>query len=222
MGQVLKGVAAILANSNSEERALRAISGTTASYFTVPNGIDPTVFHPDESHSRNDSLVISAARIEGIKNQLNLIRALNDTEFTLWLVGSVGPNHRKYDEACRREAAANIHFKGQVSQDELAQYYQRARIHALPSWFETCGLSSLEAAACGCNIVITEKGYTRDYFGEEGFYCDPSEPASIYEAVKNASRQPTRVTLQKRINDQFTWSIAATKTLEIYKQLVNR
>ncbi|MBK7308934.1 MAG: glycosyltransferase [Chitinophagaceae bacterium] len=57
-----------------------------------------------------------------------------------------------------KEAAGNIVFAGRLTQTALANYYARARVHVLPSWFETCGLSSLEAAAMGCNIVITARG----------------------------------------------------------------
>jgi len=38
------------------------------------------------------------------------------------------------------------------------------QVHMLPSWFETTGLSSIEAAVMHCNIVITDKGDTREYF----------------------------------------------------------
>jgi len=38
--------------------------------------------------------VLCIARIEGIKNQLNLIKALNDTEFNVLLIGSHAPNQK--------------------------------------------------------------------------------------------------------------------------------
>jgi glycosyltransferase involved in cell wall biosynthesis len=38
----------------------------------VPNGIDPGLFRYNENHEKDARLVLCVARIEGIKNQLNL------------------------------------------------------------------------------------------------------------------------------------------------------
>jgi glycosyltransferase involved in cell wall biosynthesis len=218
IGEILEKVTAVLPNSNAEKEKLQTLATKSTPYIIVPNGIDTQLFHTVAVNQKNRKLVLCAARIEGIKNQANLIRALNNTEFTLWLIGSAGPNHQEYYQRCRKIAASNIHFKGHLPQEQLAQCYEEAGIHVLPSWFETCGLSSLEAAAMGCNIVITDKGYTRDYFGDDAFYCDPSDPASIYHAVKDASEKEFSLSLQNRIREKYTWQIAAKKTLEVYNQ----
>ena len=40
-----------------------------------------------------------------------------------------------------------------LPQELLASAYAAAGVHALPSWMETCGLVSLEAALCGTPLV---------------------------------------------------------------------
>src|SRR6476659_304125 len=99
---------------------------------------------------------------------------LNGTRFQLYLVGDPAPHHMSYFHECQKQAGNNIHFVRQVSQAELVEYYSKAKVHVLPSWFETAGLSSLEAAAMGCNVVITRKGDAHEYFGDEAEYCDPA------------------------------------------------
>ena len=74
------------------------------------------------------------------------------------------------------------------------------------SWFETTGLSSLEAAALGCNIVITNKGDTKEYFGDQAWYCDPSSPDSIRRAVDEAAASGSNGALQKKIVSEYTWA----------------
>ncbi|MGN6639147.1 MAG: glycosyltransferase family 4 protein, partial [Mucilaginibacter sp.] len=164
--------------------------------------------------------VLCVARIEGIKNQLNLIRALNDTPFQLFLVGSHAPNQKGYYDECRRIASSNITFIDRVPQTELLKYYQEAKVHVLPSWFETTGLSSLEAAAMGCNIVITDKGDAGEYFGDKAFYCDPGDPQSILQAVERASDTPYNEDLHKMIIERYTWKQAAIETHKAYQQTV--
>src|SRR6185437_8923134 len=151
----------ILPNSESEYRRLMQNYPCKVNYIVVPNGINPGLFEYNNSAKKDDCLVICAARIEGIKNQLNLIRALNNTRFRLLIIGAFAPNHTDYYHECKTIAAGNVTFIDHISQQDLVKYYKRAKVHVLPSWFETTGLSSIEAAAMGCNIVITEKGDTR-------------------------------------------------------------
>lgn len=176
--QILQKAAMILPNSEAEYRRLEETYGVKKEHMVVPNGIDTRMFAADMDSQKDSSMVLCAARIEGIKNQLNLIKAMNGTRYTLVLVGSAAPNQKNYYKACRDIAGPNVHFREHVPQESLVSYYKSAKVHALPSWFETCGLSSLEAAAMGCNVAITEKGYTREYFGDGAFYCDPADPQS--------------------------------------------
>jgi glycosyltransferase involved in cell wall biosynthesis len=164
--------------------------------------------------------VLCVARIEGIKNQLNLIKALRNTEFRLLLIGSATPNQPGYYKSCREAATDNIIFIEHLPQQQLLQYYNSAKVHVLPSFFETTGLSSLEAAAMGCRIVVTEKGDTRSYFGNHAFYCDPADPGSIYEAVQLAAAAAPDPVLQAQVLDQYNWKRAAEKTLEAYHTIM--
>lgn len=218
--EILQRAAVVLPGTEKEYRQLKDVYGIETRYRIVPNGIDTGVFRPDEKIVKDDKLILCAARIEGIKNQLNLIRALNDTNYTLLLVGSPAPNQKKYFEACKKIAGKNIIFRERVTQEALAGYYKKAKVHVLPSWFETCGLSSLEAAAMGCNVVITDKGYTREYFGNDAFYCNPADPASIFNAIEQAAQSENKRELQEKIMNSYTWRQAAVTTLDVCKTIM--
>ncbi len=217
--EILKNASMLLPNSTLEYERIVARYKTKTSYRVIPNGIDDHLFLPDITIEKDPLLVICAARIEGVKNQLNLIKALNGTKYTVLLIGSPAPNQLNYDRACRQIAGQNIHFVGQVSQKELLTYYNKAKVHILPSWFETTGLSSLEAAAMGCNVVISVNGDAKEYFGPDAFYCDPANLESIRAAVEQASEAPVNHSLRKKILEQFTWQHAADSTLLAYEKL---
>jgi glycosyltransferase involved in cell wall biosynthesis len=136
------------------------------------------------------------------------------------IVGAPAPNQLRYYNRCQKLAANNVTFIEHLSQQELIRYYQQAKVHVLPSWFETTGLSSLEAAAMGCNIVITSKGDAKEYFGMDAFYCDPSIPASIYAAVEKASVKEQGQALRQKIISNFTWHEAAMQTKKAYEQII--
>lgn len=218
---ILQKAKMILPNSIGEQKAMENLYHIQRPCVIVPNGINEKMFNNGAASFKDEFLVVCAARIEGIKNQLNLIKALNNTQFKLLLIGNASANQKAYYDQCKKIAAANVVFTGRLSQKELSSYYRKAKVHVLPSWFETCGLSSLEAAAMGCNIVITDKGFTRNYFGKEAFYCDPQSPESIYNAVLSASKANSSWNLKERIIHEFTWTQAAKKTLQAYQMILS-
>ncbi|MFT3909396.1 MAG: glycosyltransferase family 4 protein [Ferruginibacter sp.] len=219
--EILNNAKLLLPNSHSEYRRLQKLYHCNTDYAVVTNGVESNLFKFDETIKKDPDLVLCVARIEGIKNQLNLIKALNNSRFKLLIIGAASPNQRGYYEACRKIAGPNIHFMDHLPQEELVNYYQKATVHVLPSWFETTGLSSLEAAAMGCNIVITDKGDTKEYFEENAVYCDPSSPKNIFAAVEKASLLTVNHSFQKKVLSLYSWEQATIHTLEAYERIKN-
>ena len=81
----------------------------------------------------------------------------------------------------------------------------------------TRGLANVEAAVCGGAIVATTRGCTREYLGEEAYYCQPDNPHSIRKAVEEARSRGPLGDLSTRVAREFTWEAAAGKTLEAYR-----
>jgi glycosyltransferase involved in cell wall biosynthesis len=72
----------------------------------------------------------------------------------------------------------------------------------------------------GCNIVVTEKGDTRDYFKDDAWYCNPDDIASIKDAVDKAYKAPYDPAFKERILKNYTWERAAEETLAGYKDVL--
>lgn len=218
--KIIQKAALLLPNSNSEYRRLERHYGISHAYRAIPNAIEPALFSQQEKFDKDPSLVICVGRIEGRKSQLNLIRALNGTKYKLCIIGGASTNQAQYFENCKQEAGPNVTFIDNIPQQELIAYYGKAKVHVLASWFETTGLSSLEAAAMGCNIVITDKGDTKEYFEDYAWYCDPSSPSSILAAIEEAAKAPPSQPLRSKIYTHYTWQNTAIKTLEAYQEII--
>lgn len=218
--EILKKASLLLTNSQEEYNTIKNEYAALPPAYHVPLGIDENLFASNDRTQREHDLVLCVARIEGVKNQLNLIRALNNTRYRLLLIGEAAPNQQRYYAACKEMAAANVRFIGHLSQEELVSYYQRAKVHVLPSWYESCGLATMEAAAMGCNIVATRNGFATSYLGEDAFYCDPGSWASIFTAIDNAAKAPVNTRLRDRIITQYTWRQTANRTFEAYKKVI--
>lgn len=218
---VAKNAAILLPNSKSEYQRFEKKYGISRPYRVVPNGINTDCASKEYPYSEQyNGAVLCMGRIEARKNQLSLIRALKDTAYKLFIHGKPSPNAMAYFEQCKAEATPNIHLEGHLGDEELFTAYSNAKVHVLPSYFETTGLSSLEAAVMGCNIVVTDKGDTRDYFGDDAWYCDPDSIESIKTAVDAAYQAPFDEKFRERILRDFTWERAAEETLAAYKQVL--
>lgn len=209
----------LLPNSGSEVQRLFDHYQTTSEYKVVYNGIDEEVFHKPETSSERNG-VLCVAQFHPSKNQLRLIRALRSTGIQLTLVGRPTINGKLYYEKCKKEAGPDVRFIDFVPQESLKDLYLKAEVHILPSWFETTGLVSLEAAAMGCKIVTTNRGDVREYFGEHAIYCDPSAGGDIKEKVQQALEGPYSPDLRDLIYEKFTWKKAAIATLEAYEKVL--
>jgi glycosyltransferase involved in cell wall biosynthesis len=210
----------LLPNSRSEMRRIERDFPETKerSYVVVPNAIDPHLFIADHFQPMEEyrDCVLCVARIEGLKCQLELVRALNGSNLKLVLIGKPAPNQMAYYRQILKEKGPNVRVLGEIPHDELPRYYASCKVHALVSWMETTGLSSLEAGVMGANLVITEKGDTREYFGEMARYCSPDSIDSIRAAVTSAFNAPRSEQLRNRILGKYTWGAAAEATLSGY------
>jgi len=187
--------------------------------IVVPNGVAEMFFEarPEpfvDKYGLRD-FVLCAARVEKRKNQLCLVAAMKGTGIPLVIVGQANPE--EYRELCRGYADDNVLFLDPLPQEELTSAYAAAKVHALVGWFETPGLSTLEAAAAGCNIVSTDRGLAREYLGNTAWYCDPRSIASIRKAVVAAYEAARSERLREHIRAQYTWRRAAERTLEGYR-----
>ncbi|MFA5094560.1 MAG: glycosyltransferase family 4 protein [Candidatus Omnitrophota bacterium] len=225
MHEMLRRTDFLLPNSNSEmERMKNDFPAGSIPFTVVPYAVDGT-FTSDERGANEDpdnlkGCVMSAATIEGRKNQLNLVKAIKGLPYKLVLIGKIGPGQQGYYRRIQKEAGPNFVYLGPADHSDMPKYYKLAKVHCLVSWMETCGLASMEAAAAGCNIVITDKGDTREYYDRFAYYCDPSSVDSIRAAIIKAYESPCDPALKERILTNYTWEIAAKKTLEAYSQVL--
>ena len=215
----------MLPNSQSEMDRISSDFGLKSfPYVLVPNSVDKNIFREDVTIDKAlegiKDCILCVSRIEGRKNQLNLIKAMKNLPYELVLIGKAAPNHKKYYEKIKKVKSKNVHILGDVNHRLLPQYYAIARVHILPSWFETTGLSSLEAGIMNCNLVVTAKGDTREYFGDYVYYCDPESIESIQEAIIRAWESPINPRLKEHIFNNYIWEKTAEKTLEAYHRVI--
>jgi glycosyltransferase involved in cell wall biosynthesis len=135
----------------------------------------------DTEQQQPEDYVACLARIEPHKNQVNLAMACRALGLPLKLVGSIG------DPAVLAQAKAigAEHIQPDSRADAL-DILARARVHALPSFSETPGMSNMEAARLNVPAVMGNIGAEPEFFGCGGLYADPRNWRQIAQAVQIA------------------------------------
>ncbi|ATL46243.1 glycosyl transferase family 1 [Chitinophaga caeni] len=226
MKEIVDNTDIFLPNSESEmSRVISDFNIINPLYQVIPNAVDVNLFDPnkvevDSQFQKYKDCILSVARIEGRKCQLDLVKAVEGTNYKLVLLGKPGANNLGYYNRVRELASENVHFIDHLEHDKLPQFYKLAKVHALISWMETPGLSSIEAGVMGTNIVVTPNGDTYDYFQDYAYYCDPGNISSIRRALDQAFNAPLPLKLRERILDNYTWEKAAEATYKAYRKIV--
>jgi ATP-dependent Lon protease len=65
--------------------------------------------------------------------------------------------------------------------------------------------------------LLTDRGDTREYFGDFARYCEPDSVESIRSAILGSYGRPVDPALRHRIREEYTWVKAAERTLEGYR-----
>jgi glycosyltransferase involved in cell wall biosynthesis len=161
--------------------------------------------------------VMCAARIEPKKNQAMLLYALRDLDVEITLTGAC--YEPDYLKLCRRFMTPRVRWLGSLgTREEVLRLMTRTAVHVMPSWAELPGLSSLEAAAMGARVVVSNDATECEYFGEHALYVDPEDPGTIRAAVEAALATPPRESGDEldRHLAQFTVADTVRRTLEGY------
>lgn len=194
--------------------------------IVVHNGVEKFYLNGNKDIFINkyklSDFILFVGRIEPKKNVLSLIKAVNETEYNLIIVGS-GESNLSYYKLCKKYANNNIKFLGEIPHESemLRSVYSAAKCFALPSWLETPSISALEAGLAGCNMVITDRGSTKEYFDEMVYYCNPKDIKTIRKGIDLAMNSKKQNLLSKHILKKFSWESIAKNTLEEYKKIIN-
>lgn len=223
VGEVLRAADLLLPNSEEEMGWLRRDFGNALPpYRVVMNAVDTKMFTVAEAAERNG--VICCARLEPTKNQLSLVRAVTRLPgVRLTLVGQAG-RQEEYVRQVRIQAQRQgfTLIEDHLPHLEVAALMREHAVHALPSFRESPGLSSLEALASGLNAVVSSRPfcpidtYFDSWCGERVFTCVPYRMDSMRSALVSALRQSN---LPATFPARLTWPAVARQTLEAYRAL---
>lgn len=161
------------------------------------------------------------------KNLVTLLEALalvrREVDVQLALVGRRGwlyePIFRRLDELGLQD---HVKVLEDFSHADLPPIYSAAAALAFPSLYEGFGLPALEAMACGCPVVASDRGSLPEIVGEAGSLAPAEDAQALATALLRVladdgwRNELVRRGLQRARS--FSWRRTAEETLAVYRR----
>ncbi|WP_203545012.1 glycosyltransferase family 4 protein [Desulfovibrio sp. JC010] len=181
------------------------------SLFSQPCEEERNVARREFSLSKKDILISTATTNFALKGVSFLIKALAELPANYHLQVAGGRNPSKYVKLAEELGVAErVHFLGRV--EDMPALYGRSDVFVLPSFYDACSNSVLEALACGTPVISSRDNGSSYFLPEEQIIDDPSDYIKMAEMIQTTATQD-----QGR---PFQWPDDVPCGIEPYLQLV--
>lgn len=168
------------------------------------------------------------------KNALGLVKAFHilvkkyNISHSLVIVGGGWESYKQeiIIEAKRSAIINRIIFPGHIDNKQINTIYSGADVFVYPSYYETFGLTVLEAMAAGIPVVASNRSSIPEIVGDAGLLVNPDNIEQMAEAIyhlisqKDLREKYIRKGLERA--KLFTWEKTARETLDVYKEAFKR
>jgi len=227
---IWRGAEGVVAKSNVELEMIRTLDNTT-NVSLIHNGVDLSTFKPGDAVPDSGPLrLLCVGRLIERKGQHHLIDAMKrltdeGIDVTLDLVGTGDARLTNETQVNKLGLNGRVRLLGYVPREEMACHYAAAHVFVLPSYNEGMSVALLEAMASGLPVIVTPTGGTAELVdpGVNGFIFDWADVNSLTGYLRRLALDRSIIrrmgaASQLRVAS-FTWSAAAERYLEMFKQI---
>ena len=194
----------------------------------ISMGVDLKLFNPKKYNSSfkkkyniNGPFLLYVGRLTPEKGVEYLIQAMPSVlkkfpQTKLMIIGGGMLKNRLKKQIEKLAIEPNVIFMGSINHNKLGPYFATADIFVSPSIKEGFGLTILEAAISGCQIIGTNIGGVKDIIGKNCL-IKPKSPKAISEKIVQLikSKKPL-----KRANmDKFEWGNISKQYYNLFRWL---
>jgi glycosyltransferase involved in cell wall biosynthesis len=174
------------------------------------------------------NVVLFVGRLVPEKNVTTLIRALSgivEESNIVALLCGIGPLEKELRaQAGAAEKSGRIRFLG--FRKDIPSLLRRADMLVMPSLFEGHPNVTIEAAAAGCPLIVSDMPAHREFLDDESALFAPPQDASAFaRAIQAVIDDPEAATARARHaqNRVREWSVpaAAKAYMSVYEELVD-
>jgi rhamnosyl/mannosyltransferase len=238
-GPVVREAAAVVVQTEEEERLLRSLKLPLPRVIVVPPGYSarasPAIGpHPfQDRYGLNGPFLLFVGRLASNKGLLELTEAFGslaraDPTAELVLVGEDGGMREAVAQRVRTLGLdRRVHLLGHVDDESLVSAaYREARVFVLPSEYEAFGLVLLEALAQATPVVASRVGGIPEVVedGRAGLLVPPRSPEALSQAIQSIWEDRD---LARRLGEygrdhvvpRFSWETLADRLDGLYREV---
>ncbi len=246
----------VIATTPYEERVLLRHYQVPANKISIiPCGVNTSLFKPQklsgsekEAHPNNNQgikTILFVGRFEENKGLGTLLKSLAILKEKYPLTakisrlvvvggdelglpqGEISSEKREYMRFIAENGISElVKFAGPVDHKNLPAFYQKAYVTVIPSYYESFGLVSLEAMACGCPVVASCTGGLKYNIihGRTGLLVEPRNPEELASAINFLLvNDKIRMQMSKEAENygkQLSWHKVAAKIVNLYLEVI--
>lgn len=188
-----------------------------------------------DKYNLPEKFVLYVGDILWNKNIPSLIEAAQKINVTLVIVGKqaaskeVDKNHPWNRDLAKVQKIAQkderIKTLGYVPDEDLIKLYNLASVYCQPSHYEGFGLPVLEAMACGCPVVVSDRGGLPEIVQDAGIYVDPADTRSIADGIGEIYFNPQNYKKYRELGleqaKKFSWKKTISETIKVYERVLS-
>lgn len=200
-------------------------------FIHIPTQVNPFEFYPLGQTTKkilkrkynlknNTRYILFVGRLEPLKGILMLIEVIEELRKKInieLLIAGEGILEK------RIKSYNFIKYLGKVPHKELNEIYNIADLFILPSYYENCPLTILEAMASGCLILASDVGDIKNMVGNDKLVFDLRSrnqfKNKIFELLNLSKKERNKIirALIKRAKEKYSTKIISKKILDLYK-----
>jgi glycosyltransferase involved in cell wall biosynthesis len=237
----VKHAGELIAASDYIARGVEACFGRPAR--TVPNGVDPGMFHPDDARRsevrkmlkipHDAPVVITVAALQGRKGIDKVLRVVGilketfpDIRYIICGDGKAKERDTLFGLAASLGIKPNVHFIG--NQKDVSGYYNAADLFVFLPEFEGFGIVALEAMASRLPLVVSRGSAFPEILADGGgIMVDPDQPAVIAQNIGTLLGDRDRMALMGRegraaVEHTYSWDAVAKQFAVIFENQIKK
>lgn len=230
--QVCKRAAAIITDSRFTRSELeKYLPAPLPPIHTIHLGVDDSWFSvPNSEPIYSRPYLVFVGNIKPNKNLVSLIKAYSSISskipHDLIIIGK--KSGFITSDSLVHELASKypdrIIFTDLLPDQDLKRYIKGATALVFPSLYEGFGLPPLEAMACGCPVLSSDRASLPEVCGDAVLYCNPE---SVEDLANKLLQISTDTLLQEELRlkglvqaQHFVWGKCIDQTLEVIRDLI--
>ncbi|CCO24909.1 glycosyltransferase family 4 protein [Maridesulfovibrio hydrothermalis] len=158
-----------------------------------------------------DIIISTATTNFALKGVSSLIKALAELPENYHLHVAGGRNPSRYIKLAEQSGVAKrVRFLGKVT--NMPEFYGRSDIFVLPSYYDACSNSVLEALACGLPVISSKDNGSSYFLPADHIIDDPSDYIKLKNMIKKFAEQKGEM--------EFKWPDDVACGIEPYLELI--